>query len=237
MKLYEIIDDEEAQLNDTLIGATVNNRIITADTKDKSWHGNFVYGGSALTSLKGAPKEIIGDGCFDCHDNRLKSLKGAPQKIADYFDCSCNKLKTLKGGPVEVGGYYNCAENKLTSLEGAPKVCHGPFYCFRNELTTLEGIPSDINGSLDCAHNKLSNLKDIHKMVNRIYGTIYLSGNPIKSHVLGLLLIKDLIFIDATDKNVNWAIIIRKHLSKGREGVLAAQSELIEAGLEEYAQL
>ena len=68
-------------------------------------------------------------------------------------------------------------------------------------------------------------------------------SNPIKSHVLGLLLIDGLeevsfesfsIGADAAKHKV--AQIINKHLKNGRD-VFACQEELIEAGLDEYAQL
>jgi hypothetical protein len=61
------------------------------------------------------------------------------------------------------------------------------------------------------------------------------TGNPIKSHVLGLMLIDGLKTIRLDNKQVEE--ILNRHLGKGRAGMLMAQEELIEAGLEEFAQL
>jgi hypothetical protein len=75
----------------------------------------------------------------------------------------------------------------------------------------------------------------VHKHVTEIKGIFYAVANPINSHVLGLLLIKGVTEIQLDDKRV--MEILNRHLGKGRAGMLMAQEELIEAGLEEFAQL
>ena len=60
------------------------------------------------------------------------------------------------------------------------------------------------------------------------------SNNPITSHVLGLMLIEDLQFVEFDNKQLQ--NIINKHLKEGRD-VFECQNELMEAGLDEYAQL
>ena len=151
------------------------------------------------------------------------------------FNCSNNELASLNGAPSRVNGSFYCAHNKLTSLKGAPSHVGGGFYCRGNELTSLEGAPSHVGGGFYCANNKLTSLKDVHKHIAEIKGIFYAIENPIESHVLGLLLIKGVTRVYLDNKQV--AEILNRHLGKGRAGMLMAQEELIEAGLEEFAQL
>jgi len=150
------------------------------------------------------------------------------------FLCSNNKLTSLAGAPSHVGGSFYCSSNELTSLEGAPSHVGGDFSCSVNQLTSLEGAPSHV-GSFYCSYNKLTSLKDVHKHIAEMKGALYASDNPIKSHVLGLLLIKGVTEVYLDNKQVKE--ILNRHLGKGRAGMLMAQEELIDAGLEEFAQL
>ncbi len=74
----------------------------------------------------------------------------------------------------------------------------------------------------------------MYKRITEIKG-IDASDNPIKSHVLGSLLIKGVTEVRLDNEQVTE--ILNRHLGKGRAGMLMAQEELIEAGLEEFAQL
>ena len=174
-------------------------------------------------------------GDFNCSDTRLTSLKGAPSHVDGYFNCSVNKLTSLAGAPSHVGGGFYCRGNELTSLEGAPSHIGGAFSCSSNELTSLEGVPSRVNGNFNCSNNELASLKDVYKHVTEIKGIFYANENPIESHVLGLLLIKGVTEVRLDSVQVEE--ILNRHLGKGRAGMLMAQEELIEAGLEEFAQL
>ena len=133
------------------------------------------------------------------------------------------------------GGDFNCSDTRLTSLKGAPSHVDGYFYCSDNRLVSLVGAPSHVDGSFSCSVNKLTSLKDVHKHITEINGKFYAVGNPIKSHVLGLLLIRGVTEVRLDNKQVKE--ILNRHLGKGRVGMLMAQEELIEAGLEEFAQL
>ena len=151
---------------------------------------------------------------FRCNDFDLTSLEGSPKKVTGLFDCSHNELTSLVGGPEYVGDSFLCYDNELTSLKGAPSHVDGDFYCYDNELTSL---------------------KDVYKHITEIKGIFDASDNPIKSHVLGSLLIKGVTEVRLDNKQVEE--ILNRHLGKGRVGMLMAQEELIEAGLEEFAQL
>ncbi len=167
-------------------------------------------------------------------DRGLTTLRGCPKKVLGFVNFSFNKLTSLEGAPSHVCGDFDCYNNELTSLVGAPSHVGGGFYCRGNELTSLEGAPSHV-GSFYCHNNKLTSLKDVHKHITEMKGVLYASDNPIKSHVLGLLLIKGVTRVYLDNEQV--AKILNRHLGKGRAGMLMAQEELIEAGLEEFAQL
>ena len=155
-----------------------------------------------LTSLKGAPKEVIKD--FNCgHCSSLESLKGAPKKVGGNFDCGCCKsLKSLKGGPEVVSGDYHCYQCDLKDLIGAPKEA-GSFDCsycpdlkslkggpkkltdkhgFANfncqgctSLTSLEGAPEKVD-RFRCVH--CSNLKELGNTFKDVRIEIFCKGVP-----------------------------------------------------------
>ena len=133
------------------------------------------------------------------------------------------------------GGDFDCSHILLTSLEGAPSHVDGNFYCNYDQLMSLEGAPSHVDGNFCCYSNQLTSLEGIHKQIKTIAGAFFATYNPIKSHVLGLMLINGITKIGLDNKQVEE--ILNRHLGKGRAGMLEAQEELIEVELEEFAQL
>ena len=103
-----------------------------------------------------------------------------------------------------------------------------------NNLSTLEGISPRVGHNLWAARNNLTSLHNIHKHLKYVGISIGFKHNPIKSHVLGLLLIDGLQKIFLDNKEVE--DIINKHLKNGRD-IFACQEELIEAGFDEFANL
>ncbi len=95
--------------------------------------GNFYFDNNNLTSLEGAPQEVLG--FFYCNNNQLTSLKGAPMRVGGNFVCNNNNLTSLEGAPQKVGGNFHCSNNNLTSLEGAPQKVGGNFYCYENPVS------------------------------------------------------------------------------------------------------
>ena len=144
----------------------------------------------------------------------LDDLKGATEPVnvtgdVELFNMDLIRLPVKFG---EVGGYFYCSDNKLTSLEGAP---------------------SQVGGEFSCSGNKLTSLVGIHKIIKSCQ-EIYLQGNPIKEGGLGLLLIKDLKYIDDELPALH---IIKKYLGKGKRGMIDCQTELIKEGYKDFAKI
>jgi len=185
-------------------------------------------------------------GSFDAGSLGIKTLKGwFPHEIEGNCTLSGNALTSLEGGPKIVNGKFDVGGNHLTTFKGSPKIV-GSYGAIGNKLSSFEGISSQISLMLDIRNNDFETLKDIHKYVKRLDGFIALSGNPIKSHVLGLLLIKDLSGISVDRKEAPWGLIVNKHLitaaksgygNDNSDNLIDCQHELIEAGYEELAQI
>jgi hypothetical protein len=165
-------------------------------------------------SLMGDPGSAVHAGGFDCSGKEINSLEGCPKEITGGFWCGTNNLKSLKGGPETVGKQYSCSYNKLESLEGIASIIAA--------------------GNLSARNNKLKSLEGIHKHIKILNGAANFLGNPISSHVLGVMRIKGLtsIFLD----NDEVTTILNKHL-KGDRDIFACQEELIDVGFEEFAKL
>ena len=207
MKIQNLIENQEKKLGDLKINGLI---IAPNGVRRENWRGRLSCYDKQLTSLEGAPKHIVGS--FWCNGNQLTSLEGAPNRVIGDFWCSNNKLTSLEGSPLEVGGEYSCRDNQLTSLKGAPARINDRFWCNNNQLTSLEGI---------------------HEQIVEINGHANFERNPIKSHVLGLLVIKGLKSIKFDNEQLT--DIINKYLPLG--DIMECQNELIDAGLEEFAQI
>jgi hypothetical protein len=155
-------------------------------------------------------------------------------KLQELFEEERSVLSVCGRFPRVFTGIFVANNIELTSLKGSPEEIIGDFDCSANYLTSLEGAPSSIGGNFVCDYNAITSLHNIHKQIKYIGGYANFEYNPIKSHVLGLLLIKGLKYVYLTNGKV--ADIIDKHLSGDRD-VFACQEELIEAGFEDYAQL
>jgi len=135
-------------------------------------------------------------------------------------------------------GDFDCSHNNLASLDGAPSSTTGFFRCSYNYLTSLKGAPSSIGSYFDCSSNELASLHDIHKIIKKMNGEFWANHNPIKSCILGVLLIEgcnEIIIDDA----IKVSKIINKYLpnTRGFSAVINCQSELLDAGFDEFAKL
>jgi hypothetical protein len=160
---------------------------------------------------------FAGLGFYQLSECGLTSLDGCPEMIDASFDVQSNSLQSLVGGPKEIKGYYNVSSNRITSLDG---------------------IPEKIGGSLDLSDNKLTSLQGINKL-KELGTSIVITSNPITSHILGVFFINGCTGLYSFSKDdLNRAVVIvNRHVSKGRAGLLPCQKELIEAGLADFAQI
>jgi hypothetical protein len=136
-------------------------------------------------------------------------------------------------------GDFCYINEQLTSLEGCPKVVNGYFSCYKNNLQSLQYCPQIVKGDFICSDNKLPSLQNIHKYCKQVDGTLWATINPIKSHVLGVMLIENIKLVDFTMYNIELLSIeqiINTHLKTDRD-VFLCQDNLIKAGFAEYAQL
>lgn len=172
---------------------------------------------------------------FEDEERSILSVKGTvdDHHIGAFF-ASASGLTSLEGSPTAVDGNFYCDRNMLRSLKGGPKFVNGDFYCNQNNIIYLKDAPQSIDGNFICENNLLPSLRDIHKSIKFIEGFANFEFNPIKSHVLGLILIEGLQDVLLDNKEVE--DIINGHLKRGRD-VFACQEELIEAGYEDFAQL
>ncbi len=147
----------------------------------------------------------------------LTSLVNSPKRLSHSFNCSDNKLKNLVGGPIHVQQVYDCSNNPLESFDGFP-----------NKVAKFK---------LDNCNIK--SLVGIHRSGLQYCESMSFFNNPIEEGGLGLIFIPGLRRIDCqTNKEIFLALrIIVKYLRTGKDGLLACQQELIEAGLEQYAKL
>ena len=239
MKIRELFENRQ---NGSLIGKTINGKLITKETENEEWTSPFYCGKINLTSLEGAPKKINGD--FNCSFNKnLTSLEGAPQEgVKDFYCFECN-LMSLEGAPKKIQGNFYCGFNSnLGSLKGAPQNGVEAFYCGNCNLTSLEGAPKKINGIFSCEGNPITSLKGIHKIFEEINGDCTFPDS-IESNILGLLKIKNLKSVSFKNKKykkskIEISDIINKYLpNPSPSQIIDCQNELIDAGFEEYAEL
>ena len=147
-----------------------------------------------------------------------------------------------KWSKIKVGNDFDCGDDyKLNSLKGCPQIISGDFFCKDNRLITLNDGPTHVYKNYSASSNNIKTLKDIHKHIRQIGEVLYLHNNPIQSHILGLLLIKELrkvYSVGNTFFSTGNAIfeIINNHIGRDRD-VLECQEELISAGYKEYAKL
>ena len=108
--------------------------------------------------------------CSNC--DKLTSLEGAPKEVVRGFYCNgCDNIKSLQGAPKKVGGDFWCDHcDKLETLEGAPEKIGGDFVCSGCEnLITLEGVPENVGNEIFCANCNNLKITDSDRKKYRIY--------------------------------------------------------------------
>ena len=143
------------------------------------------------------------------------------------------------GLPDTVNGKFVCSAMDLTSLKGCPRVVHGNFSCAGNKLTSLEYCPIHVDKDFICVNNNITSLKNIHQYITFIGGDFRCLGNPITSHILGLMMIRidGAIITNLGDDGEDINAVLNKWKNQGRKGVMGAMKELIDLGYESLAQI
>jgi hypothetical protein len=172
--------------------------------------------------------EVTGD--FSMSVSRLTTMAGFPEKVGtgefkgDLF-VTVQQFTNLKGGPKWVGGTYNVASNKfLTSLEGIAEYIGQDLI-----IRECDGKGSDGKS----VGTGLTSLENIHKMCKHIGGMLDAEKTSISSNVLGLLKIKGLTKVKLDNKKVEE--ILNKYLKGEAGNMFDCQEELVDAGLEAFA--
>ena len=178
------------------------------------------------------------------HNSGTRTLHGAPRHVARIRIDSCNSLQSLEGCPTISDGSMikitNC--KNLVCLKGAPEDIGSIILESCSRLETLDGLTSANHISI-VSCSKLKSLEGIgHKHLQRAI-SIGLDPAIIKSHVLGLMMIRGLDDIFSkhgwvSPKNPKWYYLAIAALKLSEEErALEFQHMLIDNNLSEYAQL
>ena len=174
-------------------------------------------------------------------DGSINNLDAADSGLKDLEDCPTIKKRIrIDGTPI-------------TSLKGiSPEIQElAMFFC--KQLTAIDAPMPNVT-KISAAGCSFKTLKDIHKFCPKLED-LQINACPIESHILGLLKIASLKpnvlggrsgnqhFI-GDDRNLMdrqdqaWKIV-QHHLQSppGNKRVIECQSDLLDAGLDEYAQL
>lgn len=134
-------------------------------------------------------------------------------------------------------GDIDVESKDLTTLQGAPSRVQKDFYCSQNKLTSFQYAPQYIGGSLWAWGNQITSLHNIHKQIHYIGGDIHLYHNPIKSHMLGLCLIKEwkTLLFDSEDPVTIGPV--DQIFNKYHHDINLCQEALIDAGYSHLAKI
>lgn len=184
-------------------------------------HGEVRLQQECFARLPVAFGTVTGD--FEISDSVLASLHGSPTEVWGDFVCRNCRLKSLAGAPQRVGGDLDVSGNQIESFAEAPEYwwIKGRLSVGSNAFTTLakihEHLKSSRIGLLDFGENK--------KISSGIIGLAVL-GESDSSFVMPRY----------ADDGSLFAIAMAIMESNWGEA-LDVQSELIDAGLEEFGKI
>lgn len=156
---------------------------------------------------------------------------------SDFVYVTRNAQQRIRRFPVKDDfdkGKYVANRTGISSWEGIPKICNFSVLVAENRLNNFDHAPEKIVGNLTLSNNLFTSLSGINKHIKEIHGFLNITGNPIESSMLGIMKIKGLTEIIFTDRK-EIETIFNRHLQSG--DIIECQSELMDAGLEEYAKL
>jgi len=133
-----------------------------------------------------------------------------------------------------VTGVFMSNTPYLSSFKNFPSEVSDDFYLVGSKISTFEGLSIKVGGDIILDSNTMmSSLHNIHKHILQMNGDLAIEGDAIKSHILGIMLVKGLKSVKSTSDHFK---IINKHLA-GSKDLMECQEELINAGFGQYAKL
>jgi hypothetical protein len=258
ISVYNVNDDMSIDVPHDVILSNVS----TLPFKFRKVEGNFYIINRFMKSLKGCPDEITGN--FNIAGSNITSLEGGPNIVhGDYTITDVRKLTSVKGMASHIGAGVNLSGcPRLKSLEGFSQNIGGTIHINgADALTSLEGLPSKVNGmfalvrclaltSLKHAPKsawhvdlaETSKLKSLVGLPQTQSGVLYLGSTcDLLKDVYTIINTKSYSEVSAfplQDSDLKKVrTIINKYLKQpyGNKRWIECQSELIDAGLEEFA--
>ncbi len=171
-------------------------------------------------------------------------------KLTDITEGTISPQEVFKS-KIDGAGNLNLYGRNLVTLRGCPEEIKGSLNIYNNALKSFNHAPKIIGRSVIAHNNLITTLKNIHHDIHHMGGGLVIDGKLIKSHVLGVFMVKGLSVVlqspqmgDWANKDENmpkWMVCVndclRNEANKlGRkEAMYACQEKLIAMDLEPYA--
>jgi len=185
-------------------------------------------------SLGNTSAHDITEDMIDIKDN-IVSIDGGIELVSITDDIPF-KLGTIDGS-------FTIYDSTV-SLKNLPTRILGEFNFTKIKIKSLDHFkhfPEFVDGDVNLHNCELTSLEGLHKNLKHMNGVLWVDINPIKSHLLSPILIPGCTRVrvgrDANERLTLAATYVNDHLGEGKSGVLDAQNELIDAGLDEFAEL
>jgi hypothetical protein len=138
-------------------------------------------------------------------------------------------------GTVDVRGDVTLLDITVPRLPVRFGSIHGSFDCAGVGLAFVEGLPRHVGGDLICSSNRFTSLEGIGEVVKHVGGRICFHNNPLVSHVIGLANITG-----GQRVSLDHSVLRRifaTHDCELNDNLFAVQADMIDEGLEPFAQL
>jgi hypothetical protein len=152
----------------------------------------------------------------------FRSLKGCPKIVKNSVCIYANLIPNLEGAPQTVGDDFSLLQaSEIKNFKGGPRTVGGDFYVSgANNLTSWAGLPDEIHNNFYCPLIKPIPVLDVFRVKHLTSITGGGAPGRIKKEWSKVL------------------AILNKFIKQpyGNKRIIDCQSELIDAGLENWAQ-
>lgn len=184
-------------------------------TELESWLSDFGIGPTNYSVTNGR-LNITGD--FQTDEQEYSQLAIPFGEVTGGFEVTMSSLETLANFPTKIGG---------------------TLHIMNSQITTLKELNVDVGSSVTISGNdQLTDVRGIHKHIKSAGVFVSLDFKHVKTGGLGLLLIKDITFVETGNSELDK--ILNKYLeedTRTQDSLLDCQEELIDAGLGQFAKL